>query len=221
VTHRNFLQRRMRDLVALVWISVRAVRRGLFGVGRRRLLIGGSVMLGVPLIAMVGVSAYSLHATSQPSFCGNCHVMQPYIDAWHGSTHGEVNCEECHIPPGGAAFVGGKIGSIQVVIDYWRGNYDMDRSFSAVVSNASCLRCHESLVTEGPITTSEGLIVDHRGIIRLGEKCMTCHSTVAHEAVMPVGARTFPTMQTCFKCHDGTTASTQCSLCHVTSRNGT
>lgn len=193
--------------------SVRAVNRALFGVGRRRLLIGGAVMLSTPAILVGAMSGYGLWATSQPSFCGSCHVMEPYLQAWDASPHRDVNCESCHIPPGTAAFVGGKIAGLQVVINYWTGNYEEDRSFNAVVGNASCLRCHEE-VLEGTVTGEDGLRVSHRGIVAEGGKCITCHSTVAHESAMKAGARTYPQMQTCFRCHDGTTASAGCTTCH-------
>lgn len=193
--------------------SVRALHRAVFGVGRRRLLVGGAVMLGLPALALAGMTAYGVWATSQPSFCGRCHVMKPYVQAWEASPHRGVNCEQCHIAPGPAAFVGGKIAGMQVVINYWTGNYEQDRSFNAVVPNSSCLRCHES-VLEGTVVGADGLRVSHSGIVSLGAKCMTCHSTVAHESAMKVGARTYPDMDTCFRCHDGTTASAGCTTCH-------
>lgn len=194
--------------------SVRAINRALAGVGRRRLLLGGAVMVGVPTVLLGAGSGYGLWATSQPSFCSQCHVMTPYVQAWETSPHRDVNCESCHIAPGAAAFVGGKIAGLQVVINYWTGNYEEDRSFNAVVGNAACLRCHQK-VLEGTVTGADGLRVNHSGIVTQGGKCISCHSTVAHESAMKVGARTYPSMQTCFRCHDGTTASAGCTTCHA------
>ena len=153
---------------------MRLLHRSIFGLGWKRVLIGGAIMIAIPIAILTAAGAYAMHETSQPSFCGKCHVMEPYIAAWKASPHAQTNCESCHIPPGGAAFIGGKIAAMQVVIDFWQGNYDVDRSFSAVVPNSSCLRCHESIL-KGTITTPAGLKVSHSGIVRLGEKCMTCH----------------------------------------------
>jgi len=193
--------------------SVRAVRSAVGGLGRRRLMRAAVALIVVPLLVVTGLSAAAMHWTSQPSFCARCHVMQPYIDGWAAGAHGSVNCEDCHLPPGGVAFVGGKIAAMQVVVDYFRGDY-RDQSFNAVVGNASCLKCHADI--ESAVLVRDGIKVAHAGIVRLGAKCMSCHSTIAHGDATPVGSRTYPTMNTCFSCHDGKIASTTCTTCHVT-----
>jgi hypothetical protein len=43
---------------------------------------------------------------------------------------------------------------------------------------------------------------------------MNCHSTVAHLETVGLGSQTFPTMDTCMKCHNGDVAPTDCDICH-------
>ncbi len=200
--------RPVRDIHAAVRATV-AAWRGLGGRRRRRTAFA---LVVVPFLILGGLTAASLHWTSQPSFCAKCHPMQPFIDGWQAGPHQSVNCEDCHLPPGKVAFVGGKIAALQVVVDYVRGDY-RDESFNAVVSNASCLSCHATI--EDAVIVSDGIRVDHKGIIKLGGKCMSCHSTIAHGEATPIGARTYPTMNSCFTCHNGRTASTDCAVCHV------
>src|SRR5262245_29612472 len=41
--------------------------------------------------------------TSRPSFCGSCHVMDPYYESWSHDTHGAkigALCVDCHYAPG-------------------------------------------------------------------------------------------------------------------------
>lgn len=192
--------------------SVRGTNAALRGLGRRRLMWAAIGMIVVPAGVLVVLAGASMWWTSQPSFCNRCHPMEPYVRSWEASSHAEVNCEECHLQPGTIAFIGGKLASLQVVVDYFHGNF-RDESFNAVVSNASCLECHADI--ENRQLVSDQIKVDHAGIIRLGSKCMSCHSTVAHGDVTPFGSRTTPTMATCFTCHDGTVAPTTCTTCHL------
>src|SRR6476646_219390 len=43
-----------------------------------------------------GFAEYSM----QPDFCRSCHIMEPYYEAWHQSTHKGVACTMCHFEPG-------------------------------------------------------------------------------------------------------------------------
>jgi cytochrome c nitrite reductase small subunit len=201
--------------------SIRAVRGALAPLGRRRVLVAAAFGLA-PVVLLGGLLAGAgMWATSQPSFCSGCHPMEPFVDAWEVSSHQDVNCEQCHTPPGFFGFVGGKIAGLQVVVNYVRGDFE-DYSFNAVVSNGSCLRCHEPVLEEKVHSTGTlPVVVSHRDIVEAGGKCIACHSTVAHGAAVPPGSRTHPTMSACIRCHDDQTAPLRCSLCHVRAPEGT
>lgn len=180
---------------------------------RKRYIVLSAGMLGLIGGGILFLSVFSFWWTSQPDFCNRCHVMNKYVDAWSRSPHRDVNCETCHTQPGFFGFVGGKVAGLQVVANYIRGDFT-DDSFNASVSNASCLRCHEEIL-EHLITDPETEItVSHEHIMDNGGKCMNCHSTVAHLETVSIGSATFPTMDTCMKCHNGDLAPTDCEICH-------
>lgn len=180
----------------------------------RRVFAVSAGLMGVATAGVLLFSAGSFWWTSQPSFCNRCHVMNKYVDSWAMSAHRDVNCEKCHLTPGLFGFLGGKIAGLQVVMNYIRGEYE-DYSFSAAVSNASCLQCHDAVLQKNVHDADAGVIVSHKDIIETGGKCVACHSTVAHGDAIPVGSATHPSMQTCLTCHNNETAPLRCSLCHV------
>lgn len=192
--------------------TVRAVVAALSHVGKRRVAAAVLVLGGATAALVIGLAGFSFWWTSQPSFCGRCHVMKPFIQAWTTSPHKDVKCETCHLSPGLYGFVGGKISSLQVVANYVRGNYK-DWSFNAAVANENCLQCHESIMAAD--VHAKGITVSHKNIIGMGAKCIFCHSTVAHGSAVPVGSQTHPTMATCLKCHNDKIAPLRCNLCHT------
>ncbi|HZD16976.1 MAG TPA: NapC/NirT family cytochrome c [Actinomycetota bacterium] len=191
-----------------------SARAALAPVRKRHLFIAGMGLMSVVGGGLIVFSAISFWWTSQPSFCGRCHVMTPYIQAWERSSHREVNCERCHLTPGFFGFVGGKIAGLQVVANYIRGDYE-DWSFNAAVTNAACLQCHEEILDASIHDPDTGILVSHKDIIETGGKCMFCHSTVAHGSAVATGSATHPTMSTCLTCHNDEIAPLECGLCHV------
>ena len=192
---------------------ISGTRSALKPIKKRHVIVASMGIMGIGFAGLLLFSAFSLWWTSTPEFCDKCHVMNVYVDTWEASPHGEENCEHCHLNPGLFSFMGGKIASMQVVANFMTGNFE-DDSFTAHVSNAACLQCHEDLMEEEVTTYESGITVSHLHIIDNGAKCMDCHSTVAHGDSVEVGAVTLPTMDKCMKCHDGKTAPTDCVLCH-------
>lgn len=194
--------------------SLHATREALAPLGHRPVILASFGLAGFAVGGVLLFSAFSFWWTSQPSFCDRCHVMNKYVDTWEASPHKDVNCENCHTTPGLFGFLGGKISGLQVVMNYIRGEYE-DYSFNAAVSNASCLQCHEEILERNIHTGESAVVVSHLNIVEMGGKCLSCHSTVAHDGAIPTGSETHPTMQSCLTCHDDETAPLRCSLCHV------
>lgn len=195
----------------------RRTKKVVAGVEKRHVYAVSAGLLAFATTGLLLFSAGSFWWTSQPSFCDGCHVMNRYVDTWKASAHSDVNCENCHINPGLFSFLGGKIAGLQVVMNYIRGEYE-DYSFNASVANAACLQCHGDLLKKNFTDKESSVTVSHFHIIQNGGKCMNCHSTVAHGSAVPPGSATFPTMDTCMRCHNGVIAPTDCELCH---RGGT
>lgn len=105
----------------------------------------GFVALGVFLVAGVGLVGAEYY-TSQPNFCGTCHVMDPYYESWSHDTHGAkfgVKCIDCHYAPGEQHTIKAKFKGLSQVASYFSGRYGTGRP-RAHVADASCLRsgCH-------------------------------------------------------------------------------
>lgn len=195
--------------------TLKAMKHALAPLGHKRVATATLAVAGLGLAGLIFFSGFSFWWTSQPSFCAKCHPMQKFVDAWEQGPHKEVTCEKCHLTPGLFGFIGGKIAGLQVVMNYVRGNYE-DYSFNAAVGNASCLQCHEGILSQNIHTTGPmDVLVSHKDIIETGAKCMSCHSTTAHGDTVPVGSQTHPTMATCLQCHNDKIAPLRCSLCHV------
>jgi nitrate/TMAO reductase-like tetraheme cytochrome c subunit len=171
-------------------------------------------ILGVILIAIgtVGFIQYS----AQPSFCDNCHLMEPYYESWATSSHRDVPCIECHYAPGIRAEAMGKLQAANQVVKYITGAYGTKPW--AEIEDAACLRsgCHTERTVEG-IVDYQGVRFDHTehlGELRRGKqlRCTSCHSQIVQ------GEHVAVTAVTCYLCHfkDRPTADpvAGCTGCH-------
>jgi nitrate/TMAO reductase-like tetraheme cytochrome c subunit len=160
------------------------------------------VLAGVGL-AVLGIGSVEL--TSQNWFCNSCHIMGPFYDSWKVSTHQDVHCVECHIPPGVDSFVAAKLNGLGQVVDDVLNRTSTKPSAS--VSAMACSRsgCHSvERLAEKAIKT-ESYHFDHGshfGKEYFGIKidCTTCHSHVAGDEHFTVNTNT------CILCHMAETA---------------
>jgi len=162
------------------------------------LLVGGAVMAGF------------MEYTMQPEFCQSCHIMEPYFQAWHQSTHKGVSCLKCHFEPGLEGTLKGKWQASSQAIKYLTNTYGSKPH--AEIHDSSCLReeCHAKRLLEGkvnwavPSSRGQGEKVtirfDHTPHLkeqRLGMnlRCVSCHSQIVQ------GQHIVVTLDTCFLCH--------------------
>lgn len=193
----------------------------------RRLRISievGIVAVIAIAIATVGFIEYS----AQPSFCLNCHIMEPYYESWESSSHNDVKCIACHYAPGIKAEAMGKLQAANQVVKYVTGAYGL-RPW-AEIDDAACLRsgCHTERMLEGEVDFL-GVNFDHAG--HLGElragkrlRCTSCHSQIVQ------GDHIAVTQTTCYLCHFKSEAAASgvaaCTGCHpspptISSTSGT
>jgi nitrate/TMAO reductase-like tetraheme cytochrome c subunit len=172
------------------------------------------VLIFVP----VGVAAafLAMQTSSQPAFCGTCHIMKPYYESWKTSTHNDVPCVECHIPPGITAELQKKYEALSMVVKYFTGTYGTNPW--AEISDEACLRpgCHEQRLLVGR-EVFKNVLFDHRPHLlemRREKKlrCTSCHSQIVQ------GQHIAVTESTCFLCHFKETklneGTARCTLCH-------
>lgn len=173
--------------------------------GRRRWIV--PVGAAVAMFALTFVLPW--YVATQPRFMARFPNTQKYHATWADSTHAEITCQSCHVPPS--------------IISQTRFNLMMLKEFylSIVVpglktatlskpTNAACEQCHYAIRTVSP---SGDLKIPHRAhvaVLRL--KCVFCHKYAVHFK-NPEGTHT-PRMATCLKCHDGKKAKNACGTCH-------
>lgn len=193
---------------------------------RKKLLL----LFVLALFPMGGFITYS----EQPAFCKSCHIMDPYYASWESSTHSEVNCLECHMKPGLAGHIKGKINGLAQAVDCAVGR--VGTKPNAHITDASCLRsgCHSVEELENdqehrdaeterePNQPQDKYIYKftHRGHISTSTagidlSCDTCHSHFEGEEHFDVNT------QVCFSCHflksaqsEKDPVDSQCVSCH-------
>jgi nitrate/TMAO reductase-like tetraheme cytochrome c subunit len=175
------------------------------------------VVLAVFIPASVALVFLSFEVSSQPQFCGSCHIMAPYYESWLTSTHNEIACVECHIPPGITSELRKKYEALSMVARYFTGTYSTN-PWTEVDDN-SCLRsgCHTKRVLLGR-ELFKGVLFDHQPHLTEMRRekqlrCTSCHSQIVQ------GSHISVTESTCFLCHfkDTTpnTGTARCTVCHA------
>ncbi len=162
------------------------------------------VFAAAAVIGGAGFAEYSM----QPDFCRSCHIMEPYYQAWHRSTHKNVPCQDCHFEPGWRNTLKGKFQASAQVAKYVTRTYGTKPH--AEIQDASCLRsgCHERRLLEGmvewEVATERGYPITvhfnhapHLGEMRRGIelRCVSCHSQIVQGEHLTV------TVTSCFLCH--------------------
>jgi len=170
--------------------------------------LGLIIGLGLVLMAM------AIELSSTPWFCGTCHVMRPYFESWENSSHAQVACVECHIPPGLTAEMRKKFEALSMVARYFTATYGTNPW--AEVDDDACLRCHERRLLGGKELFGE-VLFDHRPHLAelrrgLRLRCTSCHSQIVQ------GSHITVTSSTCVLCHfkdqrPGVDTA-RCTLCH-------
>ncbi len=171
--------------------------------------VGGAILLTLGMLT-TGAAVY----TSRSEFCVSCHIMEPYYASWQESSHRDVACIKCHFPPGAAEKVRGKMLGLVQLLKYVTAT--AGPRLSAEISDASCLRCHDTRLLAGRVDF-HGVPFDHRphlSDLRRGKRlrCTSCHSQIVQGQHMTV------TTSTCFLCHfkDGlfNEGLGTCTRCH-------
>ena len=105
--------------------------------GLRIAVLAGGLAAALALVAL----GTAVEVSSQPQFCGSCHIMSPYYESWKISKHRNIACVECHIAPGVTAEIRKKYEALSMVTSYFTGTYGTNPWTE--VDDAACLKCHE------------------------------------------------------------------------------
>jgi nitrate/TMAO reductase-like tetraheme cytochrome c subunit len=188
----------------------------------------GLVSAVLLVAAFLGVAAY----TDRPEFCGSCHEMQPYVDAWASGPHGGTWCVDCHVGKSYPARLAHKFVALKEVVAHFSGDTRFPRATAAAVDTSHCASCHTTVAM-----SVKGF--DHAKHASQGP-CQACHADSGHRvtqaALTAVGAfkpgivrigfgTAFATVDagsadlaghvkiSCTRCHD--LKKTGCERCHT------
>ncbi len=183
---------------------------------RRRTFQASTLTLTLGLLVGLGIIATgtAVEISSRPKFCGSCHIMTPYYESWKESSHSNVACVECHIPPGVTAEFRKKYEALSMVTSYFTGTYGTNPW--AEIEDAACLRCHERRLLSGRELFGDVLFdhTAHLAGLRRGKnlRCTSCHSQIVQ------GSHIAVTASTCILCHfkgqEADSGTARCTLCH-------
>lgn len=154
----------------------------------------------VAAVLFIAGSIGAVELTSTARFCNSCHIMNPYYTSWQEDVHSEIQCVECHIPPGPTNFVHAKLNGLGQVVDDWLNRTSTKPSAS--VSDMSCGRegCHDVEELKAKETKTDKFIFKHgkhlgREYRGIEIHCTTCHSHVRGENHFEVNTNV------CVTCH--------------------
>jgi nitrate/TMAO reductase-like tetraheme cytochrome c subunit len=177
-----------------------------------------AIIVGVLVILFVGGSAVAARFTESNKFCGtDCHEMWPYRDTWAKSTHKQVDCVKCHIPPGPVNFVKTKMAASREVWVHFTGVSKAPITVTRHIPNSACDRggCHTSAQTGKTISLGQPAPVkfQHGSAGHAKQLCISCHASLTHAGAPGVNAPPANSMYSCFTCHNNGTKD--CQYCHT------
>jgi nitrate/TMAO reductase-like tetraheme cytochrome c subunit len=182
----------------------------------RKTKIRVAVIVVAAVVVLLGVTFGAAEYTTRSSFCNSCHEMNPYYHGWQVSTHNVAECKDCHIPKGFASFVKTKVFAMREVYVHFAGGNAVPLSVRRQVSNSVCEQCHRDGGTAKAIGTVSlaSSTFAHTG--RHVGSCVQagCHQRIVHQSVSPPTYVWPASMNACFVCHEGSTASKKCDYCH-------
>jgi nitrate/TMAO reductase-like tetraheme cytochrome c subunit len=140
----------------LFWPVLMRLGRGRIKVRRRAFMYALAVPFLLALVFLVAGAFLEYH--DEPSFCANCHSMDPFYDTFETpannsmmSVHSEegAGCTACHVGPGYAGQVGsfltvpGEVAG-ELARDYGKGDFERE------LPSRNCLKCHDGVVAVRP-----------------------------------------------------------------------
>ncbi len=177
---------------------------------RRPLDLVMSVATAAILLVVIAAVLAGDHYSRSTSLCLQCHLPAATAESWKTSTHASVDCIVCHRSPGGLS--GAFDTRLRGVQNGIAAAFPGKSATIVIVDTDSCVSCHKADL-EGT-KTFNGITIRHTDFIDQ-VSCKQCHGRVGHQASGTiVGAAASAVMSACADCHDGKTASKECTTCH-------
>lgn len=153
---------------------------------RRALRLAWWGLLLLPFLAMP--MGAGIEYSNSPNFCGSCHIMEPFYDAWKAGSHKDVACTKCHYPPDLEGKLWVKFQGLAQLVSYVTKTESTRPS--AHVHDGSCTQCHALDTLKGD-TDFDGIRFRHDAHLnaaRPGQelKCTSCHAQTTRDTHMAV-----------------------------------
>lgn len=184
------------------WAKARRLRVRRKGAVVRRFAVAALIVVAVVALAAV---APTLPGVSK--CCTGCHAIASEVASWEQGPHATVSCYGCHAGPGPLGAAASSLARAR----YLR-TVGERQTAAAAVSTRRCLSCHSSIRSG---VTGARVRMRHSDVIDAGYECVSCHPQAGHETLKRQGSISQPLMSTCLSCHDGSSASSECSICHA------
>lgn len=194
------------------------------------------IWTGVAVLMLAAVMIVALGVTSTRWFCAEvCHKVQDdTILAYEASTHANVGCMACHMPPNAnpVVFILHKaeaLGELYLTVtDQFELPLNKESHVALTMTSPQCTQCHN--MENRTFTPSKGIKIDHAVHAEVNAACTVCHNRVAHKENFELTLNDpntgepnrkhadFMSMTACFRCHSlekGAAAPGTCSACHT------
>ncbi|MDR3686971.1 MAG: NapC/NirT family cytochrome c [Coriobacteriia bacterium] len=133
--------------------------------------IAGIVAVVVLLGALfVGTALW----TDRPEFCGTCHEMRPYVDAWAAGPHSNVWCVDCHVGKSYSARFAHKFTALGEVVAHFSGKTRLPMNTPPQIADADCVVCHATVT---PKLKASGFNHNEH---ESKAACQACHAETGH-----------------------------------------
>lgn len=140
---------------------------------------------------LLKISNATSYLSDDPRVCINCHIMTPQFATWSHSSHRSItDCNECHVPHDSfirkyyfKASDGLRHATIFTLRKEPQAIYILKAGKKVVQEN--CLRCHESLFSDGPGMPLEAMAG------RRDRQCLECHRYTPHDRVNSISSTQF------------------------------
>ncbi len=156
----------------------------------------------IPVIMLVGaftglvlflmkISNATSYLSDDPRVCINCHIMTPQFATWSHSAHRSItDCNECHVPqdnPFRKLYFKANDGLRHATIFTLRKEPHSIyiREPGRRVVHENCVRCHESLFSDGPGRPEQAMALMRE------RECLDCHRYTPHERVNSISSTQF------------------------------
>lgn len=137
-------------------------------------------------ISIMKIKYLTMHFTSQPNFCNNCHEIRQPVATWTLGAHKHIACLDCHANPGTVGYVSRKLKGLGEV--YLHFTNQVPTTIVAKYNIQTCIVCHTGQNRYYPkaknikLPLGEPLApkISHNETLQDNISCNVCHRYVGH-----------------------------------------